>query len=171
MTDTTWQAAGKGPGSKPAGTMGGRVVLVAGVGVGGLILLALTHALLRGTPILPNGRNLWLALHLASVIPAVPLGTYVLWRRKGDAPHRALGRLWAVLMLVAAGSSFGLGGLSPIHILSVLVLVAIPRGVVQAMRGQIAAHRRTMTATFMGLVGAGVFTFMPGRLLATWLFG
>jgi uncharacterized membrane protein len=32
-------------------------------------------------------------------------------------------------------------------------------------------HRRTMTNVYIGLVVAGVFSFAPGRLLETWLFG
>ena len=41
-------------------------------------------------------------LHLATVVPALLLGPVVLLRRKGDATHRMLGRIWAVLMLVTA---------------------------------------------------------------------
>ncbi|MFC3214510.1 DUF2306 domain-containing protein [Novosphingobium panipatense] len=75
-------------------------------------------------------------------------------------------------MMVAALSSFGLpGGLGLIHGLSVLVLVMIPRGILQARRGNIAAHRRTMSLTYLSLAVAGMFTLLPGRLLGSWLFG
>ena len=150
-------------------------ILAGGALVGGLILLAFTQAVIHGRP-LPAGRHdAWLVLHLLSVIPAIPLGGYVLLRRKGDRLHRLLGRLWGVTMMIAAMSSFGLhgltGGFSWIHILSVLVVIMIPRGVFQAMRGHIAAHRRTMTLTYLGLVAAGLFTLVPGRLLGSWLLG
>jgi uncharacterized membrane protein len=86
-----------------------------------------------------------------------------------------LGRLWGVLMLATALSSFALngltGGLSWIHILSIVVVIMIPRAVIQAMHHDIRGHRRTMTLTYLGLVVAGLFTFMPGRLLGSWLFG
>jgi len=150
-----------------------RAAIVPAAALLGLLLaVALMHGLANGAP--PAlGRNGWLALHIASVVPAVPLGAWVLARRKGDALHRLLGRLWAVLMLVAALSSFGLthGRISWIHLLSILVLVTVPRGVLLAMRGHIAAHRRSMTLAYWGLVIAGFFTFLPGRLMGLWLYG
>ncbi len=88
-------------------------------------------------------------------------------------------------MLVIALSSFGITGLSraalgpawagwfsPIHLLSLFVLVAVPRAMWAAMRGNIAAHRRGMRrAYFLGLILAGAFTLLPGRLLGLMLFG
>lgn len=152
-----------------------RLVLIAGSVAGGAILLAIAHGLVSGAIARSSGYSLWLTLHLVSVIPALPLGAYVLLRRKGDALHRALGRIWAVLMLVAALPSLALhgitGGFSPIHLLSLIVLVMVPRGIVQAIRHDIAGHRRTMTLTYLGLSVAGLFTLLPGRLLGTWLFG
>ena len=75
---------------------------------------------------------------------------------------------------IAALSSFGLrgvaGGLGPIHLLSLLVLVMIPRGVLLARRHRIEAHRRVMSLTYLGLAGAALFTLLPGRLLGSWLF-
>lgn len=159
----------------PSSELRDRLILAAAACVGGLILLAFTHAVVAGRPLLAGRHDAWLVLHLGSVIPAIPLGAYVLWRRKGDRLHRLLGRAWGLLMMTAALSSFGLrgmtGGFSWIHILSIVVIVMIPRGIIQAIRQNIGAHRRTMTATYLGLVGAGLFTFMPGRLLGTWLFG
>lgn len=151
-----------------------RMILTLGVIATGAILLALVHGLASGAVARSSMRNLWLALHLVAVLPALPLGGYVLLRRKGDALHRALGKLWAVLMLVAALSSFGLrgltGSLSPIHLLSVVVLVMVPRGVLLARAHRIEAHRRVMALTYLGLAVAGLFTLLPGRLLGSWLF-
>lgn len=139
------------------------------------ILLAVARQLAQGRFMLPAHRSLWLALHVATVVPALPLGAYLLFRRKGDRSHRRLGRLWAVLMLVGALSSFGLHGLmghlSPIHLLSAITLVGVPRGVMLAMRGDVVQHRRTMMRVYTGLVIAGAFAFLPGRLLGLWLFG
>ena len=151
-----------------------RLIVAFGVGVGGLILLAGAHALAQGRPLLTGQYDMWLAIHLASVIPAIPVGAYVLLRRKGDRLHRILGRVWGGLMMTAALSRFGLhdltGGFSWIHILSIVVVIMIPRGIIQAMRHNLRAHRRTMMLTYLGLVGAGLFTLLPGRLLGTWLF-
>lgn len=151
-----------------------RLIVALGALAAGALLLAFVHGLASGAVARSSMHSLWLAVHLASVIPALPLGAYVLVRRKGDALHRALGKLWAVLMLVTALSSFGLrgltGSLSPIHLLSLLVLVMIPRGIHLARRHRIEAHRRVMSLTYLGLAIAALFTLLPGRLLGTWLF-
>ena len=150
-----------------------RQIVAIGAVAGGAILLAFTRGAAHGQ-LAPLGHHGWLALHLASVIPALPLGGYLLMRRKGDRTHRLLGRVWGVLMLVAALSSFALqsaGHLSVIHLLSALVLVMVPRGVIQAIRHNVAGHRRTMSLTYLGLSVAGLFTLLPSRMLGSWLFG
>ena len=139
------------------------------------ILLAVARQLAHGAFALPADRSAWLAIHVATVTPALPLGAYVLFRRKGDRAHRLLGRVWAALMVPGALSSFGLHGLmghlSPIHLLSIMTMIGVPRGVLLAMRGEIATHRQTMLRVYTGLVLAGAFAFLPGRLLGIWLFG
>jgi uncharacterized membrane protein len=107
------------------------------------------------------------------VLPALPLGAYVLLRRKGGRMHRLLGRIWAGLMVTTAISSFWLGenGLSFIHLFSVMTLVSVPLAIFWIRRGNVERHRRTMTNVYIGLVVAGIFSFVPGRLLATWLYG
>ena len=114
-------------------------------------------------------------LHLATVIPALPLGLWLLLRPKGTPTHRMLGRVWGMLMLVTALDSLLIrqitGGLEPIHIFSVVTLVSIPAGIVAARRGNIAGHRRAMTGPYIGLIVAGLFALAPGRLLGTLIFG
>ena len=141
----------------------------------GAVAAGLARQAAYGAIALPAERSVWLFLHLAAVLPAIPIGAYVLVGRKGTRLHRRLGRIWAGLMMAGALSSFGLhslmGHLSPIHLLSALTLLAVPYGVRSAMRGDIARHRRTMTRVYVGLIGAGLFAFVPGRLLGLWLFG
>lgn len=116
---------------------------------------------------------LW--LHLATVIPAVPLGAYVLYAPKGTRGHKAAGRVWALLMLVTAIDSFWLrgltGGIGPIHIFSVITLYSIPMGIWHAWRGNIVAHQRSMRGVYIGLIVAGAFAMIPGRFLSAMLFG
>ena len=122
----------------------------------------------------PEPLSLPLIIHLATVLPALPLGAYLLARRKGDSLHRMLGRIWAVLMIVTAISSFWLrsnGSLSFIHIFSVITLISIPLSIMHIRRGNVARHRGSMTGVYIGLVVAGAFAFLPGRLLSSWLFG
>jgi uncharacterized membrane protein len=149
-----------------------QAIAVAGLGVTLLIAAAYGRHAAAGQP---TAMSPWLALHLASIVPAMPLGAFVLFRPKGNRIHRLAGRIWAGLMLVAAVSSFrvvGLTGhLSPIHLLSALTLVGVPRAVVAARRGNIAAHRRGMTLVYGGSVIAGLFVFLPARIFGQWLFG
>jgi uncharacterized membrane protein len=115
-------------------------------------------------------------IHLATVIPALPLGAWLLWRPvKGDAAHRIGGRVWALLMIVTAIDSFWIrtitGGIGPIHLFSVLTLVQLPRAIWFARSGQIERHLKTMRGVYFGLLAAGFFAMAPGRTLWALLFG
>ena len=97
---------------------------------------------------------------------------------KGTLPHRTLGWIWVLLMAAVAASSFWIhqirlvGPWSPIHLLSIFVLITVPLGVWYAHRHRIADHRRVMIAIFSGaLVIAGLFTLLPGRIMHTVVFG
>jgi uncharacterized membrane protein len=112
-------------------------------------------------------------VHLAFALLAVVLGTAVLLRRKGDLAHKALGWSWVCLMLAIALTSFFIqarGYFSLIHILSVVVLITVPLGVVHIRRGRVRAHRYTMISVFAGLVIAGAFTLLPYRMLGQLIF-
>lgn len=119
-------------------------------------------------------------LHLATVVPAFFIGGYLLWARKGTPRHRRLGRAYVVLMLATALLTLAMpahigarpgGHFGPIHLFSLVVLVNLPLAVRAARRGQVQAHRRAMLGTYLGgLLIAGAFALMPGRLLHGWLF-
>jgi uncharacterized membrane protein len=110
-----------------------------------------------------------IVLHLAAAVAAIAIGALAFAARKGSVVHRAAGRSWVVLMLVAAISSFWIqtkGHFSEVHILSVAVPVFLGLGVYFAATGRIRRHRRMMVATYvMGLGIAGLFTLLPNRLL------
>ena len=94
-----------------------------------------------------------------------------------DAPSR-VGYVWAALMLVIAISSFWIqqirliGPFSPIHLLSILVLVTVPLAVWHAHMHRVTKHRRVMISLYVfALIGAGVFTLLPGRIMHAVVFG
>jgi uncharacterized membrane protein len=63
------------------------------------------------------------------------------------------------------------GPWSPIHLLSILVLVTLPLAVLHARRHDTAQHRVAMLMLFTGaLVIAGGFTFLPGRIMHAVVF-
>ena len=120
--------------------------------------------------------TLLVAAHAAAAAFCLLLGGYQLFRPvKGDAAHRAAGRVWAVAMLFVAASSFWIrdlrdGRLSLLHVLSVVTLVTVTLGVVTARRGNIAAHRANMRGSWFGLLGAFVgATAVPRRLIPTFV--
>jgi len=113
-------------------------------------------------------------VHLLGALVALALGAVLLWRRKGNTAHRALGWAWAVAMGTAVVSSafirstgtLTLFGFSPIHLLTVFVAVTLPRGIWYARQGRIEGHRKTMRGLYIGgCIVAGLFTLMPGRFL------
>jgi len=120
-------------------------------------------------------------LHLVVALGALLLGAIQLLGKKGTWTHKVLGRLWVILMLVICISSFWIRqvmpdsrvfGYSPIHLLSIFVLLQMARGVYFAKVDNIPKHRLVMQYSYVGgLLIAGAFTFYPGRLLYAIFFG
>jgi uncharacterized membrane protein len=111
-------------------------------------------------------------VHVAAVVPAAILGAHLLAWPKGTPRHRLLGKIWMVLMVVTALSSFFIHqinlvyGFSPIHLLSVLVLAGSWRAVLAARRHDIRTHRRIVSGMYFGgIVVSGLATLLPGRLM------
>jgi len=62
--------------------------------------------------------------------------------------------------------------LSPIHLLSIFVLITVPLAVWKVHHHQVVDHRRIMISVFAGgLVIAGLFTLLPGRIMHAVMFG
>lgn len=116
--------------------------------------------------------------HLLAALVALPIGGYQLFRpTKGDARHVLLGRVWVVLMVWVAVSSYWIrdirdGEFSLLHVLSTVTLVTLTLGVVAARRGNIAAHKGNMRGSWLGLCGAFIAAVaIPGRVLPTFALG
>ncbi|HEY9218413.1 MAG TPA: DUF2306 domain-containing protein, partial [Phenylobacterium sp.] len=116
-------------------------------------------------------------IHLAAVAVAFAVGAVQLLGPKGTFGHRVLGWSWSLAMMATAISSLFIkgvipGSFSPIHLLSVFVLVALPGALVAAHRHKVTAHAKAMTSIYLGgMVIAGGFTFLPGRLMWQVFFG
>ncbi|WBV44459.1 DUF2306 domain-containing protein [Pseudoroseomonas cervicalis] len=116
--------------------------------------------------------------HVAAALAALLLGLAQFARRKGSGGHRTMGYAWAGAMLATAITSFWITGVgsaghfSWIHLLSLLVLLSVPRAVFAARRHRIAEHRQAMGMLFvLALVVTGGFTLLPGRLMHQVVFG
>jgi uncharacterized membrane protein len=107
-------------------------------------------------------------IHLVTAVGALLIGGITLAMKKGTRMHRLGGRIWVSLMVVTALVSFGIktnGHFSWIHLLSVSTLVAVTMAIAAVLRGNLKAHRRGMTLTYIGLCVAGAFTLLPHRVL------
>ena len=119
-------------------------------------------------------------IHLVTVLPCFLIGAWLLLRRKGTTVHKRLGRVYAVLILFTAIVTLPMpAAVGPrlldhfgfIHLFSVLVLVSVPAALCSIRHGNVSGHRRHMVGVYIGgILIAGTFALMPGRLLYTWLF-
>ena len=119
-------------------------------------------------------------LHAFAAMAALLLGIVQFASKKGTLPHRTVGWIWVVLMLTIAISSFWIHGKSnrmigvwsPIHLLSIMVLFTVPLAVFAAHNHRVRTHKLAMISIFTGaLVIAGLFTFVPGRIMNAVAFG
>lgn len=121
------------------------------------------------TPILEA--HITVQIHVVAALSTLLIGTILMLGRKGKALHRTLGWTWVVTMTVTAVSSFFITGIfqahfSPIHALSAWTMISLPMGIAAIRRRDVAKHRKEMTGMFVGaMIIAGLFTFLPGRMM------
>lgn len=120
-------------------------------------------------------------IHLVTVLLAFALGTILLLQRKGTVLHRSIGKCFMALMLATAivtlfmpahvGPRF-LGHFGFIHLFCVLVLYSIPSAYFAIRKGNVVEHKANLIGVYVGgILIAGAFALMPGRLLHKWIFG
>jgi len=117
-------------------------------------------------------------IHASAAMSAFVLGIVQFTAPKGTIPHRAVGWLWVAIMAVVSVTAFFIheirlwGPFSPIHLLAIYTLIALPLAVRHARRHAVQHHSRAMIGIFTGgLIIAGLFTFLPGRLMNAVAFG
>jgi uncharacterized membrane protein len=121
--------------------------------------------------------NAWwvIQIHVAAALTTFGAGLAILLQRKGSRFHRKLGWIWSATMAFTALSSFFIqseGRLSWIHGLSAYTLLLLPMALAAARAHRAKIHARLMTLLFLGgMVAAGLFTFLPGRLMWDLFFG
>jgi uncharacterized membrane protein len=147
------------------------------------LMAVMLVAMVRGAaqfPLLP----VLVQIHLLSMVAIMGLTVPMLLRAKGTPGHRLLGRTWAALMFGNAlltlcfnagsrqsGGVFA-GDFSPIHAISLFVLVMVPVAVLRARRHDVRGHEGTIRGLVIGsLLVAGFFTLPFGRVMGTWLMG
>jgi len=151
--------------------------IAAGLSVAAIV--ALFRGLSGIAPHHPNVREIAIVIHIATVLPAIPLGGWLLLWRKGGSLHKAFGRVWVGLMVTTALAAMfiGQGGaalhVSPIQVFVPLTLIASWKLVSAARKGDMKTHRKEVLILFLGaLTIPGLVAFlMPGRMMQVWLFG
>lgn len=120
-------------------------------------------------------------VHLATVLPAVLLGTFLLFARKGTPLHKLSGKLYMTLMLFTATVTLFMpavvgpqviGHFGFIHLFSLLTFFAVFSALTAIRAGNVRRHAQAMVGLYIGgILVAGAFALMPGRMLHVWLFG
>lgn len=117
-------------------------------------------------------------IHAFAALALIPLTIAQFALPRGTHLHLWIGWSWVGFMSLVALSSFWIqdirlvGGFGPIHLLSIVTLGTLCLAIYAARRGQVSSHRQAMIwLTYGALVGAGVFTLLPGRLMNAVLLG
>ena len=117
--------------------------------------------------------NIFLALHLFTIVPCLVIGPCILFRKKGDRIHVILGRVWATLMIVSCLLTFGIthnGSYSWLHGLAVFTLYQIIHGIRAIRKKDIRIHQRAMIGSYLGALIAFIFaSITPNRLISNWI--
>ena len=168
------------PKAKPAGFDLSRPMQALVFTAASILTVMAVYAIVRAAtgmaPSHPHIRELAIATHIATVLPAIPLGGYLLLSRKGTRLHKQLGKIWVALMVVTATSAIFIkvdGSFSWIHIFVPLTFIGAYRTISYARQGRIADHRKEIIGLYLGalMIPGTVAFLLPGRLMNVWTFG
>lgn len=140
------------------------------------VVVALGKAGLGMVDNLHHYNKLPVILHVAAVLPTIPLGGWLLLARKGTALHKQLGKVWLVLMLITATTAIFIqsnGTFSWIHLFVPLTFHAAWKVMATARAGNIRAHKNHLVRTYLlALMIPGIAAFAaPGRMMNVMLLG
>ncbi|MEM7687845.1 MAG: DUF2306 domain-containing protein [Pseudomonadota bacterium] len=152
------------------------IIWAAAIAMTSATMIALTRGLTGIAPAHGAARHWAIVIHVATVLPCVPLGAYLLLTRKGTKLHKQLGKLWVGLMVTTATAAIFIksgGSFSFIHIFVPMTYIASYKIVATARRGDMKGHRYEVISLYLGaLMIPGIFSVaLEGRLLNVWLFG
>lgn len=152
------------------------IVAIAATAMSLACFYALVRLALGIAPSHPNLREIAIVIHVATVVPSIPLGGYLLLTRKGTALHKQLGKIWVGMMVVTALSAIFIktgGSFSFIHLFIPLTLFASWQVISTARAGKIAAHKKHILGMYLGaLMIPGILAFaLPSRLMNVLVFG
>lgn len=116
-------------------------------------------------------------VHVLFAVLAVGLGAVILLLPKGTGLHRLMGWSWVVCMIMIAATSVAMiadlsNGINALHVFTAITVISLWGGLAGIWRGNVRQHASSMTGLYVGgLFIAGLFAFLPGRLMWMTFFG
>lgn len=140
------------------------------------IVVALGKAALGMVEGIEAYAKLPIIIHVAAVLPTIPLGGWLLLAKKGTPMHKQLGKVWLALMLLTATTAIFIqtsGSFSWIHLFVPLTFHAAWKVMSTARAGNIKAHKNHLVRTYLlALMLPGLAAFaVPGRMMNMMLLG
>ncbi len=120
---------------------------------------------------LPVNAEVVVSSHLTTALAAAAMGLWNLLATKGTRRHKLVGRYWIAAMLAVTLPSFWIreldqGDFSWIHGLTVFTLASLALALWGIRTGHVRLHAHAMIGTMAGLLIAGGFALMPGRMIS-----
>lgn len=116
-------------------------------------------------------------IHVAAAVLALVVGAVIILLPKGTGFHRTLGWSWVAAMIVVAVTSVVMivdtrTGINPLHVFTALTVISLWAALTGIRRGDVRRHAGSMIGLYIGgLIIAGFFAFIPGRLMWQAVFG
>jgi uncharacterized membrane protein len=116
-------------------------------------------------------------IHVAAAVCALLIGAVIILLPKGTGFHRTLGWSWVASMIVVAVTSIVMiadmrGGINPLHVFTAITALSLWAALTGIRRGDVRRHAGSMVGLYVGgLVVAGLFAFIPGRMMWEAVFG
>ncbi len=118
-----------------------------------------------------------LQIHVAGALLALFVGAIIFLLPKGTGFHRLLGWTWVSSMIVVAATSIAMivdfrTGINALHVFTAITVISLWGGLAGIRRGDVRQHAGSMVGLYVGgLILAGIFAFIPGRVMWASVFG
>jgi uncharacterized membrane protein len=116
-------------------------------------------------------------LHVAAAVVALFVGAVIFLLPKGTGFHKLLGWTWVSSMIIVAATSIAMivdlrTGINALHVFTAITVISLWGGLTAIRRGDVKRHAGSMIGLYVGgLIIAGAFAFIPGRVMWATFFG
>jgi len=116
-------------------------------------------------------------LHVAAAVLALFVGAVIFLLPKGTGYHKLLGWTWVSSMIIVAATSIAMiadlrTGINALHVFTAITVISLWSALTGIRRGDVKRHAGSMIGLYVGgLIIAGAFAFIPGRVMWATFFG